>query len=522
MALIENLTEESDPTMQLDDIVRTALTDGDIDTVTWQGATAGTIYTVSVTGLDPDATYTVEIANLYHGATLNSQGNPISNSMSLLAATIVDGEIHFAFSAGWTMDYTISVTQVGGDGTTLADITVTAGNDLAIGEGHDLLSDSSDNLQVLDGGLGNDTLSGNSTTETLLGGAGNDRLTISYAGATTVDGGAGNDIIASHGGGDLVLGGDGDDQILTRFGSSTVNGGAGNDWMLGLANNDTYVFEEGSGQDTIASFTSGNSVIDVSALGVTSFDALDIAETVDGALITFSPGNSLLLEAVTAGSLTEAHFIFGTTPPPPSEEATLNEITGSGQLGGTELADLITGSDGDDKINGHDGDDEIHGGAGKDVLTGNAGNDLIHGSSGNDNLYGREGNDTLNGGANNDKLMGGDDDDLLFGGDGNDKLWGDAGNDTLNGGTGKDDLTGGAGADVFVFDSSSKIGRIMDFEDGIDQIDLSGLAGAGITQFEMLGLAQSGGMAIVTLSGSNRIELMNTDIADLDASDFIF
>lgn len=522
MALIENLTEDFDPTMQVGDVVRTAMTAGDTDSLTWTGATAGTVYTVSITGLDPAASYVLEISNIYHGATFNTQGDPIVSSMSLLAATIINGEIHFALPAGWTMDYTISLTQTGGTGSTLVDIAVTPGNTLTIGDGHDLLQGSAETLPVIDGGLGNDTLSGNSTTELLLGGAGNDRLSMSTAGATTIDGGEGNDTLYTAGGGDLVLGGEGDDQILSRFGNSTVNGGAGNDWMMGLSNNDTYAFEDGSGQDTIDRFTSGNSVVDVSALGITSFNELDITDTVDGALITFSPGNSVLFTGLEAAYLTEAHFIFGTLPPPPSDEVVLNEITGSGQFGGTDLADLITGSIGDDKINAHDGDDEIHGGAGKDVLTGHGGDDLIYGGTGNDNLYGREGNDTLDGGANNDKLMGGDGDDLLLGGDGNDKLWGDAGNDTLNGGTGKDDLTGGTGADVFVFDSSSKIGRIMDFEDGIDQIDLTGLADAGITRFDMLSLVQSGSMAIVSLSGSNRIELMNTDITDLDASDFIF
>lgn len=522
MALIENLNEDFDPTMQVGDVVRTAMTAGDTDSLTWTGATQGTVYTVSITGLDPDASYIVEISNIHHSATFNTQGDPIISSMSLLAATIIDGEIHFALPAAWTMDYTISLTQTGGTGSTLVDIAVTHGNTLTIGDGHDLLQNSTDTLAVIDGGLGNDTLSGNATTELLSGGEGNDRLAMSHAGATTIDGGAGDDILYSAGGGDLVLGGDGNDQIGTRFGNSTVNGGAGNDWMFGLNNNDTYVFEDGSGQDTIDRFTSGNSVIDVSALGITSFDALDLTDTVEGALLTFSPGNSVLFSGLEAEYLTEAHFIFGTVPPPPPEKVVLNEITGSGQFGGTDLADLITGSIGDDKINAHDGDDEIHGGAGKDVLTGHGGNDLIYGGTGNDNLYGGEGSDTLDGGANNDKLMGGDGDDLLLGGDGNDKLWGDAGNDTLNGGTGKDDLTGGTGADVFVFDSSSKIGRIMDFEDGIDRIDLTGLADAGITQFEMLGLAQSGSMAIVTLSGSNRIELVNTDSADLDASDFIF
>ncbi|HBS49415.1 MAG TPA: hypothetical protein DEA05_04660 [Rhodobacteraceae bacterium] len=210
---------------------------------------------------------------------------------------------------------------------------------------------------------------------------------------------------------------------MSRFGEHTINGGTGDDWMIGHYNNDIYVFEADSGQDVITWFTSGSSRLDVRALGIMDFDQLGISDTAEGALITFSPGNSVLIEAVTADYLTEAHFIFATAPLEPAAPE-LNEITGSGQFGGTDMADLITGSAGNDKINAHDGDDEIHGGDGKDVLTGNGGNDLIHGDKGNDNLYGREGEDTLDGGSNNDKLMGGDGNDVLRGSSGNDKLWG--------------------------------------------------------------------------------------------------
>jgi len=71
--------------------------------------------------------------------------------------------------------------------------------------------------------------------------------------------------------------------------------------------------------------------------------------------------------------------------------------------------------------------------------------------------------DTLNGTAG---------DDLIFGGDGADALLGGAGDDILYGAAGADTLTGGAGADVFVFDSDLAEDRVLDFELGIDQLDL--------------------------------------------------
>lgn len=72
-----------------------------------------------------------------------------------------------------------------------------------------------------------------------------------------------------------------------------------------------------------------------------------------------------------------------------------------------------------------------------------------------------------------DQLSGGTGNDLLLGYAGNDRLEGGAGDDVLYAGTGQDRLTGGAGADTFVFVADGRRDQIMDFEQGIDQIDLS-------------------------------------------------
>jgi Ca2+-binding RTX toxin-like protein len=66
----------------------------------------------------------------------------------------------------------------------------------------------------------------------------------------------------------------------------------------------------------------------------------------------------------------------------------------------------------------------------------------------------------------------------LFGGAGNDTLKGGDGADTLIGGGGLDSLTGGAGADIFRYDaaadsSNSAKDEILDFQHGVDKIDLS-------------------------------------------------
>jgi hypothetical protein len=107
--------------------------------------------------------------------------------------------------------------------------------------------------------------------------------------------------------------------------------------------------------------------------------------------------------------------------------------------------------------------------------------DVIAGGSKDDELYGMGGNDILRGNEGNDKLYGGPGNDILYGGPGNDLLDGGPGDDILYGGPGNDTLIGGPGADVFVFKTEDKLRNwpkcdiIVDFETGIDKIDLSNL-----------------------------------------------
>lgn len=206
------------------------------------------------------------------------------------------------------------------------------------------------------------------------------------------------------------------------------------------------------------------------------------------------------------------------------EETVLENIvdgtTGNDKLKGSEDLDIITGGEGDDHLDGYGGDDVLNGGAGRDKLTAGAGNDTLNGGDGNDLLKGGEGDDELNGGARNDRLRGDAGNDTLNGGSGNDKLYGGADNDVLDGGTGKDLLTGGSGADVFVFGTGSNRDTITDFEDGIDLMDFSG--DATVTSLADLTIMQNGADVVINHGGPDRITLQNTDVADIDATDFIF
>lgn len=119
------------------------------------------------------------------------------------------------------------------------------------------------------------------------------------------------------------------------------------------------------------------------------------------------------------------------------------------------------------------------------TLEGSNGADTINGNGGNDTLNGKGGNDTLNGGRGADTLNGG------------------TGNDILNGGTGDDSLSGGSDADTFVFSPSSGgfgSDRILDFEAGIDRIDLKSFT--NITSLSGLTITQIGSNVRITVPGS--------------------
>ena len=178
---------------------------------------------------------------------------------------------------------------------------------------------------------------------------------------------------------------------------------------------------------------------------------------------------------------------------------------------GTELRDIIFGSDGADLLSGLGGDDTLRGGNGDDILQGGSGDDTLIGGAGSDVFEGGDGNDTLvltpggrftlDGGAGNDTLvveavngvalsfsveaalaagssltgveagrftganlndvlggtagrdvmLGNGGDDILTGGGGADNLVGGEGDDILRGGSGADTLYGGAGFDLASF-----------------------------------------------------------------------
>ncbi|MBL8586941.1 MAG: VCBS domain-containing protein, partial [Methylobacteriaceae bacterium] len=127
----------------------------------------------------------------------------------------------------------------------------------------------------------------------------------------------------------------------------------------------------------------------------------------------------------------------------------------------------LVGSNGADEIYGTPAGENISSLDGGDWVFGRGGDDVIVTGSGVDFVYAQTGADSIDGGGN---------DDWLYGGSGADVINAGAGDDFIYGGYGADTLSGGAGADRFAYYGHvQETGdRIVDFEVGVDKIDLTG------------------------------------------------
>jgi len=157
-------------------------------------------------------------------------------------------------------------------------------------------TDYSDNIWA---GGGDDWVEAKGGDDSAFGGFGDDY----------VDGGAGNDWIVGDEGHDTLLGGEGHDTLKGGDGYDTLIGGAGHDTLEGGALADTFVFEHGSGYDTIVDFNYGEGDrLDISALGVDP-DNLWIGQSDAGAVIELGESAEVVLSGVEAWDVTSDYFL---------------------------------------------------------------------------------------------------------------------------------------------------------------------------------------------------------------------
>ncbi len=111
------------------------------------------------------------------------------------------------------------------------------------------------------------------------------------------------------------------------------------------------------------------------------------------------------------------------------------------------------------------------------------------------NLIGTDLADVLQGTDAAETLGGKGDNDQINGGGGPDTLYGDAGNDRLNGGSGADTMYGGTGDDIYVVDWSWD--RVIELaNEGIDEVRLSGFG-----QYELPDYVENGTLLAGVVGG---------------------
>jgi Ca2+-binding RTX toxin-like protein len=282
-----------------------------------------------------------------------------------------------------------------------------------------------------------------------------------------LDGGPGNDLISGATSDTTEIGGAGNDTLISSFGLDLLIGGAGADSLYGGSSNDVLVGGAGAdylaGGDDVDTVSYADHVYAVKAdLDAAAHDDGGAEDGILGVRDTIGAG----VENITGGS-------------------------GADQLTGNALDNALSGGPGADQLSGLGGNDSLLGGTGADRMSGGTGVDEVSyadhpaavtvdidgssddgnvsdgflgvrdnvvtdvenltGGPGNDKLTGSSANNIMDGRAGADAVIGGGGSDHLLGGPGNDQLSGLAGNDSLEGDADADSMSGGAGIDTVTY-----------------------------------------------------------------------
>lgn len=207
------------------------------------------------------------------------------------------------------------------------------GADMLVGgDGDDILhgEDGSGEADRLYGNLGNDTFyvdnrldlvfeqSGEGTETVFANIAGDGYYLYGNIENLTLQGstpfGVGNEL------GNILTGSASANWLLGGLGNDQLNGMQGNDVLFGEGGNDTFVFQLGTGIDTIGDFTRGQDKIDLSAYGMT-FAQVQARYYQGGAngAIQMANGDVIILNNITMSQLTASDFILAATAETPKE-----------------------------------------------------------------------------------------------------------------------------------------------------------------------------------------------------------
>jgi Ca2+-binding RTX toxin-like protein len=290
------------------------------------------------------------------------------------------------------------------------------------GNGMDNVITANANANILNGGLGVDTVSYSAAT------AG---VTVSLAtNAAQATGGSGSDTLRNF---ENLTGGAFNDALTGNTRDNMLDGGAGNDTLTGGAGNDTYLVD-----------AAGDSVV----------EALNAGTDLVKSTVNFTLGNHL-----------ENLTLLGSA----NINATGNAL--ANHLVGNSGNNLLTGGDGNDTLDGGPGGyvDSLDGGLGNDTYYVDNAGDVVTDSGGTDTVIVNysaysyvsytlaaniENMEFLESNSYSDPLLGNGNGlaNRITGNTKGNTINAGDGNDTLIGGLGNDTLTGGAGQDIFLFD----------------------------------------------------------------------
>ncbi len=279
----------------------------------------------------------------------------------------------------------------------------------------------------------------------------------------TIDGGAGDDNISGGNGVDLLLGGDDNDTIDGNAGADTAFLGAGNDVFKWDPGDGSDIVEGQSGTDQLL-FNGSNATenIDIGANGARTRFSRDVAAITmdlnDVEQIRYNAlggADNVNIGDLTGTSVNAITIDLAGSVDPNLSDGTLDSVT----LNGTAGNDTITASAsaGTISVTGltttltllhFDSTDRL-------ILAGGAGNDTITASGIGAGQIGVE----MQGSLGTDTFIGSEGDDRITGGDGNDTALMGAGNDTFvwNPGDDLDIVEGQAGTDELEFNGNSAV-----------------------------------------------------------------
>ncbi len=184
-------------------------------------------------------------------------------------------------------------------------------DELRGGRGDDLLVDEG-GTNILRGGRGDDEIRLGVWSQNSVGrgGSGDDLLTSSN-GNDKLLGGAGQDTLLGHRGNDILAGHRGNDRLDGGEGNDTLRGGPGDDTLTGGVGADRFIFRANQeGHDRITDFEDGSDLIVLRAFDG-GFDALALADTDAGTLITWDGADrSVLVENISVDQLGIDNFQF--------------------------------------------------------------------------------------------------------------------------------------------------------------------------------------------------------------------